>query len=179
MKVGFIDSVKQAIEIVKLNGKAAVNISKDKNVTLMGILIIAIGSVLTTIGSKQFDFSLILIPLVAIIFYFIGIGVMHILARLFGGKAKYMEYFRAESHAAILGWLGILAIISYLGGIITFLTSIWGLVVSVVILKNVHKLTRGKAIIVVLLPFLAVLVAIGALAYFGVLTPDVFLPTTP
>ena len=41
--MSFIDSIKQAIEIVKLNGNATVNVSKDKNATLMGILIIAIG----------------------------------------------------------------------------------------------------------------------------------------
>ena len=64
-----------------------------------------------------------------------------------------MEYFRAESHAAILGWLGLLvAIIPFLKVIIGILTTIWGIVVSVVILENVHKLTRGKAIVVVLLP---------------------------
>ena len=175
----FIDSVKQAIEIVKLNGKAAVNISKDKNATLMGISIIAVGSVLVVLGETPIKFTLVILaPIATIIFYFIGVGIMHVLALLFGGKAKYMEYFRAESYSSILGWLGILTLIPYLGGIVTFLASIWGIVVSIVILENVHKLSRGKAIIVVLIPVvvLILLVTIGALAYFGVANPQALMP---
>lgn len=173
----FIDYVKQAVEIVKLNGKAAVDVSKDKNATLMGILIIAIGAIL----SQVFDLEMLTIMpvlILTIIIYFIMVGIMHMLARLFGGQAKYMEYFRAESHAAILSWLVILLIIPFLAGIVNFLVSIWGIVVSVVILENVHKLTRGKAIMVVLIPIivLVLLVAIGLSAYFGVLNPQAFLP---
>ena len=173
----FIDYVKQAVEIVKLNGKAAVNVSKDKNATLMGILIIAIGAIL----SQVFDLEMLTIMPVlifTIIIYFIMVGIMHMLARLFGGQAKYMEYFRAESHAAILSWLVILLIIPFLAGIVNFLVSIWGIVVSVVILENVHKLTRGKAVMVVLIPIivLVLLVAIGSPAYFGVSNPQAFLP---
>jgi hypothetical protein len=186
IKLDFISSVKQAVEIVKLNGKVAENVSKDKNATLMGILIIAIGSILASVASSivlgNLNLSLIIFaPIISIIVYFIGIGVMHLLARLLGGKANYMEYFRAQSYSSVLSWLGILALIPLLGGIINFVVSIWGIVVSVVILENVHKLTRLKAIIVVVVPFLVLvlLVAFGALAYFGALSPDTFLPATP
>ena len=41
-KISFVESLKKAIEIVKLNGKVAKNVSKDKNATLNGVLIIAI-----------------------------------------------------------------------------------------------------------------------------------------
>ncbi|MCH8004073.1 MAG: YIP1 family protein [Nanoarchaeota archaeon] len=176
-KISFVDSIKQAIEIVKLNGKVAENVSKDQNATLMGILIIAIGGFLSQITGLNI---LVIVSslVILIIGYFIVVGILHIVARLFGGQAKYIEYFRAVSYASILSWLGILAIIPFLGIIISFLISIWGIVVGVVILENVHKLTRGKAIIVVLLPFilLTLLVALGALSYFGVSNPGVLLP---
>ena len=103
---------------------------------------------------------------------------MHLLALLFGGKARYIEYFRAESHAAILGWVGIIAITPFLGGIINILIAVWGIVVNVIILENVHKLTRGKAIVVALLPVVLfmILIVVGSIAYFGALNPEVLLP---
>ena len=65
-------------------------------------------------------------------------------------------------------------IIPFLGNTVNFLISIWSIVVSVVILQNVHKLTRIKAIIVVLLPIIVLvfLVVVGAISYFGVPSPD-------
>jgi hypothetical protein len=45
----------------------------------------------------------------------------------------------------------------------------------------VHKLSRGKAVMVVLIPAIVfmLLVVIGSIAYFGALSPDVLLPITP
>ena len=193
VKTGFVDSVKQAVEIVKLNGKAAVNVSKDKNATLMGILIVIIGGTLSGIANLAGAFDpyikgmgkILLVILasmvVGLIFFFVSVGIIHLLARLFGGKAGYMELFRAQSHAQILSWLGPLVIISFLGNILNFLVSLWSIVVSIVILGNVHKLSRGKAIVVVLIPVIVfmLLVVIGSLAYFGVLSPSKLLPITP
>ena len=146
----FVNSIKQAIEIVKLNGKPAKNVSKDKNATLIGILIIAIGSVLSNVLMLEIV-DIISTLIIGVIGYFIIVGIMHIIARLFGGQAKYLEYFRAQSHASILSWLGILVVIPTVGSIINFFIAIWSLIVWVVILESVHKLTRGKAIVVVLL----------------------------
>ena len=90
-KIDFVNSVKQAIEIVKLNGKVAENVSKDKNATLMGVLIIIIGGILGQITGLNI---LVIIPslVILIIGYFIVVGILHIVARLFGGQAKYIEY---------------------------------------------------------------------------------------
>jgi len=172
-KISFVDSIKKAIDIIKLNGKVAENVSKDKNATLMGVLIIAIGAFLSQVLNLEI-ITLVSTLIIGIIGYFIIIGITHIVARLFGGKAKYIEYFRAESHAAILGWLGILTIIPFLGAIINIVIGIWGLVVSVMILENVHKLARGKAIIAVLLP-IVVLVGIAVIIFFGAVNPETLL----
>lgn len=170
----FVNSIKQAIEIVKLNGKAAKNVSKDKNATLIGILIIAIGSVLSNVLILEIV-NIISTLIIGVIGYFIIVGIMHIIARLFGGQAKYLEYFRAQSHASILSWLGILAVIPTAGYIINFFISIWSLIVSVVILESVHKLTRGKAIVVVLL-IITLFIVIGTVSYFGTANPDALMP---
>jgi hypothetical protein len=79
-------------------------------------------------------------PIAAIIGYFIGVGVLHLVATLvFGGKGDYMSLFRAESHASIIGWVGI---IPFVGAIV----GLWHLPVSVVILQNAYGMPRDKAI---------------------------------
>ena len=91
-KISFVDSIKQAIEIVKLNGKVAENVSKDQNATLMGILIIAIGGFLSQITGLNI---LVIVSslVILIIGYFIVVGILHIVARLFGGQAFAADSF--------------------------------------------------------------------------------------
>ena len=69
--------------------------------------------------------------------------------------------------------------LAYVGNLVGWAISLWSIIISVVVLKNVHRLSTWKAIIVALaIPLiLLVLVLIGALAYFGVLSPDKFLPS--
>ena len=79
----FVHSVKQAIDLIKLYGKIAAKVSKDKNATLVGLLIVAIGGFLAVIG--RFDTrlsSLVLMPITAIILLFIGVGIMHVFASI-------------------------------------------------------------------------------------------------
>lgn len=115
-----------------------------------------------------------------LIFVIIGIGVTHILAKLFGGIAAFKEYFRAESHVSILGWINILLLIPLLGILISLIVPIWQLIVSVNVLKNIHKLSTVKSIIVILLPVIVftILIIIGSLSYFSAVNPDLILPQT-
>lgn|GEM_PF-6299375 len=80
----------------------------------------------------------------------------------------------------MLGWLSIIMAIKipFFANIVDFLIMVWGTVMGIIVLKSVHKLSTGKAIAVAIaLPVpLILLVIIGALAYFGVLSPDKFLP---
>lgn len=176
-KITLKESIKQSIDIIKLDGKVIEKVSKDSNALIMGILIIVIGSIINQI--LNFNIIVLLItPIIVLVAYFLITLITHGLARLFGGTASYIEYFRAESHAAILSWSGILAIIPFLGNVIIFFISIWRLIVSVVILQNVHKLPRNKAIIVVLIPVILsiLLVFIASFFYFGTSNPNALLP---
>jgi len=80
--------------------------------------------------------------------------------------------FSAMAFASIIGWLSILNIIYVLGGIINFVAGIWGIVVTVVIVRKTNALSTGKAIAVVLIPIiivtiLAVIFAALAAVFLG------------
>ena len=177
------DSVMQAIDIVKLDENTIDKVSKDKEALKIGIIIIAIGSFLTAlanyIGTKTTEStinllgieiaaaersisSLIAAPIGSIIGIFIGVGVLFIIAKLFRGKATFMELFTPIAFASIISWLGILNIIPFVGGIINFIAGIWSIVVTIIIVRKIYSFGTGKAVIVVLIP-LVILVIIATI----------------
>lgn len=185
--MGFLDSVRRGILLIRLNGKAAAEIAKDPNSVIYGWAIIIIAGLINLAVSSVFfiflTYETIMFGfLVYIVYSLLWILVLHGLAKVFGGKSSLKDYFKAQSHVSLLGWLSIIAFIKipFVPDIVSWLITIWTIVMSVTILKSVHKLSTGKAIVVaVALPVLLILlVIIGALAYFGVLSPDKFLPVS-
>ena len=190
--MGFLDSVKRALRLIKLDGNAAIEIASETSSTIYGSIIILVAGLLSTslvfILTPPFDvqaFSVQLIENLGEII--IMILVFHGLAKIFRGQASLVEYFRAQSHISIIFivfniielpiFFAKLPIIIFT--IIGYLVYLWGLIMSIVVLKSVHKLSTGKSILVALvipLVILLILILIGAAAYFGVLNPDQFLP---
>jgi len=173
----FGDAIKQAIKLVKLDSQTAINISKDPNSIKNGIIIIIISGLIFSVQSSDL-INLVINPILLLIFTAMGIGITHILAKLFGGIAEFKTYFGAESHVSILGWLNIVLIVPVAGPIIILIISLWQLVVNVNVLKNIHKLSTIKSIIVVLLPVIvfSTFIIIGAISYFSVADPNLLLP---
>lgn len=147
--MGFVDYVKQGLQIVRLKGNVASEIAKDKNAFGMGLIIIAMGGIACGIVSNSLQ-GIVIMPIIMVSVYFMAVGILHVIALLFGGSASYMELFRTSAVASVLGWGNILSIIPIVGYLVIVALGIWGMIVNVVIVENVHQLTRAKAIVVVL-----------------------------
>lgn len=161
--MGFVDYVKKGIDIVMLKGPVAASVAKDPKATGMGILIIILAGVAAAIGQLNL-LGIILLPIMTIIGSFIGVGILHVVALIFGGKAAYMELYRAVATAYVVNWV---AVIPMLGPMILApLAGLWSLVVSVVVIKNVYKLSTGKAVAVVLIPVVVIAILVMILATF-------------
>jgi len=156
----FGEYFKQGIELIKLNGDTAKKLAADEKAFLTAILFIVIGGLASAIGSLNLG-ALVAGPIAIIVMYFIIVGVFHLLAKLFGGKGTYMGLFRAMGIASILGWVTVVPII---GPILSPLVLIWSIVMDVVIIKNVHELSTGKAVWVVIIPLVIIGIIMIALA---------------
>ena len=136
-------SLKKAIEIVKLNGSVAAEVGRDEQSLQPGLIFVAgsgLASAIGTILRHGGVGGLIAGPIAAIIGTFVGVGILHLVATIaFGGKGDFMSLLRAESHASIIGWAGIIPFIGALVGL-------WHLPVTVVILENVYGMPLDKAI---------------------------------
>ncbi len=106
--------------------------------------------------------EIILIPL----FYFITVGIYYLIAKAFGGQGTFL----AQSYSSTLFYVP-LTIISSVIGLIPFLGSLAGIavfiyeiVLGVYMMMAVHRLTGGKATLVVLFPII-VLFALSCLIF--------------
>lgn len=94
--------------------------------------------------------SVILVPL----FFFIGVGILYLLAKAFGGTGTFL----AQSYTFLLIGVpvgivsGLLSLIPILGGLVAFGLSIYAIVLEVFAIMAVHRLSGGKATAVVLIP---------------------------
>lgn len=158
----FAGSLKKAVEIVKLNGGVAAEVGADEQALQPGLAIVAAGGALTGIHGGLG--GMIGGAIAALIGTAIGVGILHLVATIFfGGKGDYLALFRAESHAALLGWAGF---IPFLGPLI----GLWHLPVSVTILQSVYGMPRDKAIatVAVIAGFFIVLTLV-TVVFFGAL----------
>jgi hypothetical protein len=99
--------------------------------------------------------ALIIVP----IGFLIGVGITHLLAKLFGGDGPFgvFAYLVAAFQAPLGIASSIVGLVPFLGGCIGFLLSIYGIVLTYFAVKVNYNLPDGKAIAVVLIPFILVL----------------------
>ena len=150
----------QGVEVIKLDSKTMEKLAKDEKATSYALLIVALVGLAQAIGTFNIP-GVIILPIVTVIGSFVGVGIMHVLAKLFGGKAKFMEFYRTFGIGYVGMWISVIPI---LGPILSGILGLWYFVVNVMILKAVHKLSTVKAVIVMLIPVIIVTVLAFMLA---------------
>lgn len=92
----------------------------------------------------------------AVVGFFIGAAIYWIFAKLLGGDGSYEEqtYLMSTYTAPLLIINGVLSLIPFIGPFIAIFVSIYQLVLSYFAIKVSHRLTSGRAVMVVLLPVL-------------------------
>ncbi|MCL4836153.1 MAG: YIP1 family protein [Caldilineaceae bacterium] len=95
------------------------------------------------------------------IFFLIGVGIIHLIASMLGGKGDFGRY--AYLSAAISAPISIvnafLGFIPVVGGCVALLLTIYSLVLNYFAIKVAYSLTSGRAVVVILIP-LALLIGI-------------------
>jgi hypothetical protein len=106
---------------------------------------------------------LVVVPCLAIVGFFLGSGIYHLLLMLLGGaRYGYETTFRVVAYTQ--GSTGLLNVIPVCGG---FAAAIWGIVATVIGLARAHETSTGKAAAAVLIPIALCCVAI--VIFFGAL----------
>jgi len=92
--------------------------------------------------------------------FFIGVGILYLIARAFGGRGTFLAtgytYLLFDVPIGIL--TALLALIPFVGGLVAFAAWVYAIVLNIFSIMAVHRLSGGKATLVVLLPLIVVLV---------------------
>lgn len=143
--------LKKSLDIIMLKNRAAQEAATDERALLPGLLILAIGGFAAALGGvfegqvtapAETAFFLLFAPVLNILMFSFFIAIFHGVAKLFGGKAAFQEYYRATSLAWIISWAQVVPVVGTI-------VSLWSIPVNVSVLKGVHKLTTLEAVAVI------------------------------
>jgi hypothetical protein len=144
--MSFVDALKEALELVKLNRKAYARVAGNPATFTWALAITALAGVALGFNLKVIAAAGFLwMPFFMLLSLFIVTGLYHILAILLGGRGDYMGFVRIVGLSSILGWA---SMITFVG----FIIGLWRLVVIFIALEEHYKLDTVKAIIVLILP---------------------------
>lgn len=148
-------------------------IERDTSAMGQAVTVIVIAGVASLIGN--IFRAGVSAGVLALIISLIGYGIWTVLVTLIGTKlmpepntkADFAETFRTIAFAASPGVFNVLAIIPFLGPLISFAISIWQLVIMVIAVRTVLDYTStGRAIVVCLIGFVIYWIAV-----FMIMTP--------
>lgn len=123
------------------------------------------GSLGASLGGLSIIGLAISVPIMAAITLFIGSGIFYIIARLLGGKGNYQtQTYLMAIYMAPLGLIGILAMIPFVGILVSLGVTIYMLYLLTLALKETHKFTTGRAVLTWLLPLIVIMVLVMLLA---------------
>jgi len=92
--------------------------------------------------------------------FFIGVGILYLIAKAFRGEGTFLAqgytYLLFEVPLGILA--SVLSLIPILGGLVAFAVGIYAIVLQIFSIMAVHRLSGGKATLVVFLPLIVVFV---------------------
>ncbi|MGD0004619.1 MAG: Yip1 family protein [Anaerolineaceae bacterium] len=117
----------------------------------------------------------ICLPLILIVVvplgYYIGIGLMHLGAMIFGGRGSYttLAYLVSLFYIPLGIISGVLGLIPCIGGLISLAAGIFQIVLSVRAIKVNYQLSTGRAVGAYFVPAVVILIIVGCLIALAVL----------
>ena len=169
--MAYID-FKRIERVVKLDKTVFKEIRDDKNALGQALVVLLVAAKLGSIWSiiSTLGVFLVIIVIAAPIGWVIWTGILHIIAKLFGGKATYTGYLKVMGYAEAPMALGVIPIVgSMVGGL-------WSLVLAVYATKDAQEISMGKAIAVIMIPvaivvILSLLFSMLMMGMLGALSP--------
>jgi hypothetical protein len=151
-----INYFQQLIKICFLDKKSISNVSNNNKYTNYALIFFGLGILFSTIQGaivSDYDFTMFLYDILVfgLVFNVLGFAIVHNLARLFGTKTLFWDFFRPNGIWLIFSSLLFLSLLPKIGDFISSLVLLWLLIVSFVIIKEVYKLSTSRTVAVLTL----------------------------
>jgi hypothetical protein len=126
---------------------------------LITAVVMGLGLTIITLGVGFL--AIIFAPVAVTISVFLAALLLLLCAKIVGGTGTYEGTMRAISYSNVVNLIGWIPIISIFG-------SIYGLVLTIIGMKEVHKLSWAKAIVAVIIAVVIVFIIVVLLAVIGI-----------
>ncbi len=158
-KDNLINEAKMALDVAMLKHDKMHAVAKDKSKMPYAFIIIATSALISALGMRIFGgfFKPSLLEMLGqiimlTIMFIIIIYALSIVSKsIFKGQAKHDEFFRVAAYGSVVGFLSIFPPLAIISGI-------WAFIIIIVILKVVHKLTTGGAILSLIVTAIAMII---------------------
>lgn len=148
----FGNYLQQGMQILQLDVNAIRKASADEDALLPALLFFALAGLAN--GAGQFSFrGMIVGPILATLLSFVLVGLLSVLARLFGSTASFLELYRPLGLAAPLHWV---QAVPFLGPFLGLFALLYFAIVAGLVVETAGGVTRARAAAV-----LALLIAIS------------------
>ncbi len=131
-----------------LVGYAFVNLSLAATLNAQNVPTSSVNAIRAAFGFLPLSY-IILVP----VFFFIGTGIYHLIAKAFGGDGTFLEYAYSYLlfYTPIIIVSSIVGLVPFLGGLVSFALSIYAIVLQIFMTMAVHRLSGGRATLAVLI----------------------------
>ncbi|HJR40949.1 MAG TPA: YIP1 family protein [Gemmatimonadaceae bacterium] len=148
-------------------------VEHDQSATGQAAVVVGIVALASAIGAYRYGGRGILGSIIAAFLgWLIWSGITYLIGtRVFKGTATWGEMLRTLGFAQSPGVLLILAIIPFLGVLISFVVGIWTLICGVIAIRQALDLDTGKAVITAILAWLTILLITFVLSAVGLGVP--------
>jgi hypothetical protein len=146
-RMDFGGYLQQGLRVLQLDVRAVKQAARDEEALLPALLFFAVAGLAN--GAGQFSFrGMIFGPIVATLLSFVLVGLLSVIARLFGGRAEFLDLYRPLGVAAPIFWV---QAVPLLGPFLAFFALLYFAVVAVVVVEETGFLPRAKALAIVAL----------------------------
>ena len=137
--------LQKALHILQLDARTIRDVSRDEDALLPALLFFAIAGLAN--GAGQFSFrGMVFGPILATLLSFVFVGLLSVIARLFGSTASFLELYRPLGVAAPIHWVQAFPLI---GPFLGFFALLYFAVVAGLAIESTGELPRTKAVAVV------------------------------
>ncbi len=141
--------LQKGIQILQLDTDTIRDVYRDEDALLPAILFVAMAGLASGVGQfsvRGMVFGVLMMTLAS----FVVVGLLHVLARLFGASVSFLELYRPLGAAAPLHWV---LVVPFIGPVLGFLAALYSLVVAVIVVETAGELPRSKSLVVVAIFF--------------------------
>jgi len=135
-------------------------VEADETATMQAAAVVALVAVASGLGGALGGTTSVMVAVISqIVGWLIWAGVTYLIgAKIFGGTATWGELLRTLGCAQAPGLLYFLAILPILGGLVRLVVGLWMLVAGVIAVRQALDFSTGKAILTVVIGWLAIVI---------------------